>query len=101
VVLKDGRVDTVIRPWGPNDEGSGVPLAKALLGATSSLVEDGDTACTLSRDEESGVGWETRAVLIVCGARHLKVELGSDGTKEWAAVGEGLGGTPAAARIQQ
>jgi hypothetical protein len=101
VSVKNGLVWSVIKNWGPED-GSGAPLVKAFLGAVSALVRDGRKDCTLDRDEQSGPGWESRAVLIVCGKRHLKMEvLSSQDPKigERASVSENLGGKPGAARL--
>jgi len=101
VFLKDGVVSEVIKDWLPAESTREVAVAKSLVGAVSELVRDGKRTCTIDRDERSGPTWESRVVLIQCGARFLKVEVSSHhdpAIGERTSVEEHLGGKAEATR---
>jgi hypothetical protein len=102
VNLKDGRLSSVIKPWGPSDEHRGVPLAHALYGAISELIGDGRRTCKLDVGETSGPGWTSKGAFIICGERHIAIDILRSEDRhigERASVTEHLGSSAAPSRL--
>ena len=81
--------------WGPLDQHSGVPLANALYGAMSELVNEGRRICYLSVLSNQTPTGESRTVSLNCSGKRVEVGMiMSEQYGNFASVTEALGELP-------
>jgi len=95
LVFKGGLLRRVSRDWGPVDQHSGVPLANALYGVMSELVNEGRRICYLSVLSNQTPTGESRTVSLNCSGKRAQVGMiMSEQYGNFASVTEALGELP-------
>jgi len=72
VFFKGGKLNSVFKHWGPEDQQKGVDFARAVYAAIASLSKEGKGPCTISVGESQQPGFESRDASISCGERYVR-----------------------------
>ena|SRR2546422_3136678 len=73
LALRNGRLTSVRRSWGPSDQEAGIPLAKALYGAASQLVAEGRRHCLLDVGSRQDPRADMRTIFLICSGKRLEI----------------------------
>ncbi len=90
VAFKDGKLVSVIKEWGPDDQEKGVELASALYGAMAQFVKEGRRSCVIDTGTNQTPQGEIKTAFIACGGKYLDVTITKISRGETASVTEHL-----------
>lgn len=91
VVFKDGKLSSVLKYWGPEDQQKGVEFATSLYGVIDGFAKEGRRTCTISVGQKQDPGYENKAMFITCGEKYIRIDIDrSEKTGESADITEVL-----------
>jgi hypothetical protein len=75
VVFKDGKLNTVLKDWGPEDSEKGVGLATALYAVLDGFSQEGRRDCEVTVGQQHEPGFDGKTISISCGNKGLTIDL--------------------------
>jgi hypothetical protein len=75
VVFKDGKLNTVLKDWGPEDSEKGVEFATALYGVVDGFSQEGRRDCEVAVGRQHEPGFERKTISINCGNKGVTIDL--------------------------
>lgn len=75
VVFKDGKLNSVLKDWGPDDSGAGVELATRLYGVLDGFSQEGRRDCHVTVGEKHEPAFEVKTVFISCGNKFVRIDI--------------------------
>ncbi len=76
VVFRDGKLSSVLKYWGPEDQQKGVEFATSLYGVIDGFTQEGRRACTISVGQKQDPGYQSKAMFINCGNKYVRIDIG-------------------------
>jgi hypothetical protein len=75
VVFKDGKLNSVLKAWGPEDSEKGVELATTLYGVLDGFSQEGRRDCEVTVGQQHEPGFESKTISISCGNKGVTIDL--------------------------
>ena len=75
VTFTDGKLTTVMRYWGPEDQQKGFEFAEHLYDLPNSFTNEGRTSCSIETGRLKQLEFDSRTIFITCGAKHIRMDL--------------------------
>lgn len=89
--FRDGKLSSVFKYWGPQDQQKGTEFANALYGVIKGFNEEGKHACAISVGQKQEPNHEAKAIFIACGEKYVRVDIGrNESTGEYTDITEVL-----------
>lgn len=73
VAFQRGRLASVIKYWGPDDQRKGLEFGTAVSGVIAGLVREGNAECRLYANTGDDPGWARKAAFITCGRKEIAI----------------------------
>jgi hypothetical protein len=88
--FKDGKLFSVFKYWGPEDQQKGAALASALYGALAQLIKEGRRSCVIDTATNQTPQAEMKSAFIVCGGKYIEVSITRQNGDDFASITETL-----------
>jgi hypothetical protein len=75
VGFKDGKLVSVVKYWGPEDQQKGMDFASALYAAMHSVSQSRSEACTVSTSANEEPQTEMKTVFLTCTERYFRIDI--------------------------
>lgn len=91
VAFRQGKLTSVMKNWAPENQQKGFEFATSLYDVITSFTNEGRTVCSIETGRKNDLGYDAKTIFIICGAKHIRIDLLSGPERDAVMMSEVLG----------